>query len=746
MFKTLTILTICVLSFAPANSIAQVDNAKSGYEKAAKAYRRAASETSCPDRKAVFIKYAEWNERMLSVLAGTLSSPGEKPTIAVPPCDGDNMGSSGANGASNKPKNDAKEALDKLQAQKIKTNNTIDVVGNNVWDIIQSGRSKKAALTSQFVENFATDIFNNRLQNNLNLHYYLTDTECEKCNGTGTAVWDNTSGSLAGRSHICFTCAGTGKKFKLKVPFDSGMKDSSRPEVNELLRLLRTEVNMSKTNTYQFTLAGYRGTISLKIVNFYEIYEENLIVTTRYMFRFTKKNGEWDDNATFADSFDVEKVIPINSLRNIKIIPAEQKTNGENTITSLKHYVITASNGETIEFASIASDIYESIQAQLQKIKESYSTIDTPSAPAPKKKKEVKDELVNGIFAELETEKGNIVIRLEYQKAPITVANFISLAEGKNEFISEENLKGKPFYDGLNFHRVISDFMIQSGDPNGSGYGGAGYNFNDEMVPEFLFDSSGVLAMANSGANTNSSQFFITHKATPWLNGKHTIFGHVIAGQDVVNSISKGDILKKVTIIRKGLPAKAFDAVKVFSEYYNNRNKKVIEPEEDIEQINTKKEESKENDNSAIRLHKKKYFDGIKASSNTSATGLKYKIIERGSGIKPVNGSTIYVHYSGYLEDGSLFDTSYESVAKAYGKFDEKHAQQNGYVPFPFQAGKKDGLIPGFLEGLEKLSFGDKAVLFIPSSLGYGQRGAGTVIPPNSNIIFEIEIFETKPQ
>jgi hypothetical protein len=348
MFKSITVLIVCILSFAPANSIAQVDSGKSGYEKAAKAYRRAASETSCPDRKTVFIKYAEWNERMLKALAGTLSSPGDEPKLAIPPCDGDNMGNSGANAVGSKPKNDAKEALDKLQAQKIVTNNAIDVVGDNIWSIVQSGRAKKAAVTSQFVQNFATDIFNNRLQNNLNLHYYLTDTECEKCNGTGTEVWDNNSGSLAGRSHTCFTCVGTGKKFTLKVPFESGTKDSSRPEVNELLRLLRGEVNMSKTNAYQFTLANYKGAISLKIINFFAIYGKNLIVTTRYMFKFTKKNGEWDDNATFADKFDVDKVIPINSLRNIKIIPAEIKTNADNSITSLKHHVITASNGRQL--------------------------------------------------------------------------------------------------------------------------------------------------------------------------------------------------------------------------------------------------------------------------------------------------------------------------------------------------------------------------------------------------------------
>jgi peptidyl-prolyl cis-trans isomerase A (cyclophilin A) len=357
-----------------------------------------------------------------------------------------------------------------------------------------------------------------------------------------------------------------------------------------------------------------------------------------------------------------------------------------------------------------------------------------------------------GLFAEFETAKGKIVIRLEYQKTPITVANFVSLTEGTNPFITDAKLKGKPYYDGLKFHRVIKDFMIQGGDPAGNGSGGCGYSFKDEIVPEFVFDKAGILAMANSGPATNSSQFFITHKDTPWLNGKHTIFGYLVTGQDVVNAIAQDDLMNKVTIVRKGAQAKAFDAVKVFSDYYGNKgedDKKqaAIQAEEKAKQAAAEVEAKKAYNSkyAPVMAEKVKYLAGVRASAIKSTTGLEYKIIKQGTGKKPVDGTNIYIHYAGYLEDGSLFDSSYEEVNKTYGKFDQNRASQNGYTPFPFQAGKKDGLIPGFLEGIGNMSFGDKAVIFIPSALGYGERGAGNVIPPNSNIIFEVELFETLP-
>jgi cyclophilin family peptidyl-prolyl cis-trans isomerase len=346
-----------------------------------------------------------------------------------------------------------------------------------------------------------------------------------------------------------------------------------------------------------------------------------------------------------------------------------------------------------------------------------------------------------GIFATIATNKGDITVKLEYIKTPVTVANFISIAEGKNSFVTDPKLKAKPFYDGLKFHRVISDFMIQTGDPTGTGAGGTGYSFKDEFLSDLKFDKGGILAMANSGPATNASQFFITHKDTPWLNGKHTIFGHVTDGMNVVNTIAQGDVITKVTVTRKGALAKKFDAVKVFSDYFNNK-------EADAKKQEALAEEAKKLEQAKyapVIAKKLAYFAEMKAKGTTTPSGLTYKIVKTGTGIKPADGSTFYFHYAGYFEDGTLFDSSYEDVCKEYGTYDANRAMQNGYNPFPFQAGKKDGMIPGFLEGLSLVNYGDKAIIFLPASLGYGERGAGGVIPPNANLIFEIEMFEKAP-
>ena len=160
-----------------------------------------------------------------------------------------------------------------------------------------------------------------------------------------------------------------------------------------------------------------------------------------------------------------------------------------------------------------------------------------------------------GVFAVLETEKGQVILNLFYKETPMTVTNFVGLAEG-----TLDAAKGKPFYDGLKFHRVIADFMIQGGDPRGNGTGGPGYKFPDEFVDELIFDKPGKLAMANSGANTNGSQFFITHVPTDWLNHKHTIFGEVVTGQEVVDTVAQGDTIKSIKIIRQGADAEKFTA------------------------------------------------------------------------------------------------------------------------------------------------------------------------------------------
>ncbi|WP_166925787.1 peptidylprolyl isomerase [Flavobacterium poyangense] len=340
--------------------------------------------------------------------------------------------------------------------------------------------------------------------------------------------------------------------------------------------------------------------------------------------------------------------------------------------------------------------------------------------------KDKHSDLPDGLYAEIETNKGSIIVELDYKKAPITVANFITLAEGKNEFVTDENLKKKPFFDGLKFHRVIADFMIQTGDPLGTGSGDTGYKFKDEFS-DLKFDKGGVLAMANNGPGTNSSQFFITHVETPWLEGKHTIFGHVVdKGMDVVNKIVQNDNITTITIIRNGEAAKKFDAVKVFHDYFSE----------------IAKEKSKY---AGVQKEKVAYYASLKPKATKTSTGLEYIITEKGTGKKPATGAQLYIHYAGFLEDGTLFDSSVEEVCKTFGKFDQARAEAKGYQPIPFQAGRKDGMIPGFIEGIEQLSFGDKAVLFIPSHLAYGETGAGGVIPPNANIIFEIQLLE-KPQ
>ena len=379
-------------------------------------------------------------------------------------------------------------------------------------------------------------------------------------------------------------------------------------------------------------------------------------------------------------------------------------------------------------------------------IKKTATTVKSISKPTVKK-----PVAIEGIFATIATNKGNIVLELEYKKTPVTVANFIALAEGKNTFVTPENLKGKPFFDGLKFHRVIKDFMIQGGDPSGNGSGGPGYAFKDEFT-DLKHNKAGILSMANSGPGTNGSQFFITYKETSWLDGKHTVFGHVTEGMNVLNAIAANDVITKVTIDRKGALAKKFDAPKVFTDYFNYKSED--QKKQDIINVENKAKQAALMAE-AKRVYtatygpvidaKKAYLATVKATGTTTPTGLTYKITQKGTGVKPANGTTFYFNYAGYFEDGTLFDSNYEEVNKAYGKFDANRAAQNGYQSFPFEAGKKDGMIPGFIEGLDNMGFGDKAIVFIPANLAYGERGAGGVIPPNTMLIFELEMLEKQP-
>ena len=312
--------------------------------------------------------------------------------------------------------------------------------------------------------------------------------------------------------------------------------------------------------------------------------------------------------------------------------------------------------------------------------------------------------LPEGIYAVINTDKGDIVLQLEPEKTPMTVANFVSLAEGDNDYVADK-YKGKPFYDGLKFHRVIKDFMIQGGDPTGTGMGDPGYKFKDEFNSSLKHDKPGTLSMANSGPNTNGSQFFITHKATPWLNGKHTVFGHVVKGQDVVNKIAKDDVMHSVKIIRKGEKANQFNAKKVFNEQFSKMEEEAKkEKARRLEMIKGILEKEKE---------AKKYDSGLKIYTE-----------KEGTGKKPKKGDNVTIHYTGYLKDGTVFDSS---------------VKRNRPFKTPIGVGR---VIQGWDEGVTKLKEGGKAILYIPSYMAYGERGAGGVIPPNTDLIFEVELLK----
>ena len=312
------------------------------------------------------------------------------------------------------------------------------------------------------------------------------------------------------------------------------------------------------------------------------------------------------------------------------------------------------------------------------------------------------NKMEDGIYANIKTNKGEIVLKLEFEKTPLTVANFVALAEGNMK--NKKKAAGTPYFDGLKFHRVIADFMIQGGCPEGNGMGNPGYQFLDEFHPDLKHDKAGILSMANSGPNTNGSQFFITHKETPWLDGKHSVFGSVVEGMEVVNSIEQEDIMETVTISRKGSKAKSFDAVKVFS---NEQTRLVKEAE--------KKRKLMEEEN-------KKLMKG----ATVTESGLGYKMIKVGDGEQATKGKTVSVHYTGKLTDGTKFDSSYD---------------RNQPIEFVLGVGR---VIKGWDEGISYLKVGGKATFIIPSNLAYGERGAGGVIPPNATLIFDVELVDVK--
>jgi peptidyl-prolyl cis-trans isomerase A (cyclophilin A) len=307
----------------------------------------------------------------------------------------------------------------------------------------------------------------------------------------------------------------------------------------------------------------------------------------------------------------------------------------------------------------------------------------------------------DGLYAAIFTQKGLIVCKLEYAKAPVTVGNYIALVEGKMP--NSGRPVGQPFYDGLTFHRCIPNFMIQGGDGAQKGYNNPAYVFEDEFNPELRHDGPGVLSMANAGPNTNNTQFFITHVGTPHLNDKHSVFGKVVEGLNVVYTMANGDRMDSVRIVRVGDAAKKFDGLKTF----NNR----------ILYLNGVDEAWAKAFQAKVKVKNKNY--------KVTESGLCYAINKQGTGAKAEKGKKVVVHYTATLFDGTKFDASYDRNQ-----------------PYEFTLGNGE-VLRGWDEGIALLNVGTKATIFIPWYLGYGNRAAGP-IPAKTDLIYDIEVIEVK--
>lgn len=339
--------------------------------------------------------------------------------------------------------------------------------------------------------------------------------------------------------------------------------------------------------------------------------------------------------------------------------------------------------------------------------------------------KETYAGLSEGLYANLQTSKGNMIVKLEDEKAPVTVANFVGLAKG--EIDNTAKGKGVPFYDGTIFHRVIKDFMIQGGDPKGTGMGDPGYKFDDEKN-DLQHTGKGILSMANSGPNTNGSQFFITEIATPWLDGKHTIFGKVVDGIETIDAIANVEkgaqdkprtdvVLEKVSVFTKGDSYNKYDAAKIFTE-----GKSKIK--ENNQAALAKIEADKKKKAEEFAANQMKLVNDLKASMTATPSGLYYKITEATDGVKPNVGDLVSVHYAGKLVDGTEFDSSFK---------------RNEPIEITIGIGQ---VIKGWDEGVLLLKEGESATFLIPSELGYGASGAGGVIPPNAWLIFDVKLVK----
>ncbi|MBF8149439.1 peptidylprolyl isomerase [Winogradskyella sp. F6397] len=380
-------------------------------------------------------------------------------------------------------------------------------------------------------------------------------------------------------------------------------------------------------------------------------------------------------------------------------------------------------------------------------------------------------DLEEGLYAEFITSKDTMVAKLFYEKAPVTVANFVALAEGNHPLVKED-FKGKPFYDGLTFHRVMNNFMIQGGDPTGTGSGDPGYKFEDELVQELKHDKPGILSMANSGVNSNGSQFYITEKATQWLDGYdangilkncdnprvscHAVFGELVKGLNVLDTISnvkvaprtnkplEDVVINKLNIIRIGTTAKKFDAPKVFTEELPKIKERAAAAKAEAEKkAEAAKAEAKAKADAA-KVEFLKKNEELKGRKIESPTGMAMIFTHESNGEKPNATQRVNIDCAGYLENGELFWTTLKDVAEKNGKYDEGFDKAGRYVPFDMPYNETAGLIAGFREAMLNMKIGDKARVFIPYYLGYGERGNPPVIPARANLIFDIELVSIK--
>lgn len=345
-------------------------------------------------------------------------------------------------------------------------------------------------------------------------------------------------------------------------------------------------------------------------------------------------------------------------------------------------------------------------------------------------------DLEDGLYAVMNTSKGEMVLELHAEEAPITVANFVSLSEGNSKQVSDA-YANKPYYNNTVFHRVIKDFMIQGGDPTGTGQGGPGYRFKDEFNEGLTHSSKGILSMANSGPYTNGSQFFITHKETPWLDQRHTIFGRLVKGESVLDSIANtatdptdkpldSILLKSVTIVRVGSEAKKFNANEIIEEYFFG-----IEAE--------RESYAKFREERALTFT----YTFNSEEVTTTDSGLQFTVLQAATGDKPTMGTEVGLNYAGWLSDGQLFDTNIATIAEKDQNFEQINAMHRGqFMPLMMTVEPDAPMIPGFKEAVLDMSFGEKRLVRIPSNLAYGSQGAGGVIPPDADLIFQLELID----